>query len=81
MLDAIDRHENLIEMPLPLSMLSHVRRPLRSDLIREDRTKSIDPEAHALMLDVDATLVEQEVNIAEGNWKPVVHHHGKLDYL
>ena len=63
--DAIDLHEDLIEMPLPLRVLAHVRRPLRSDLAGEDWSKAIAPEPHALMANINAWLVEQVFNIAK----------------
>ena len=57
-LDAVDLHEDFIQMPLPLSMLSHVGRTFRSDLSREDRPKAIDPEPYTLMADIDAPFVK-----------------------
>ena len=79
MLHAIYLHENLIQVPLPLSVLTHVGSSLRPDLTREDWTKSIDPSPNAFMADIYPALVEQVFNIAEGKRKPDVHHHSKLD--
>ena len=64
-LDAIDLHKDLIEMPLQLSMLAHVGGALRSDLSGEDRAKPIDPVPHAFMADIDPTLMQKVFDIAK----------------
>jgi len=79
MLVPVDLHENLIEMPLPLSMLTHVGGALRSDLTGEDRAEPIDPEPHAFMADIDPTLVKKVFNISKREWEPDIHHHRELD--
>ena len=81
MLDAIDLHEDLIEMPLPLSILSHVRSALRSDLTSEDWTKAINPKPHAFMADINPALVKKVFDISQGERKSDIHHHRKLDDL
>jgi len=58
MLDAVDLHKDLVQVPLPLRVLAHVRRPLRSDLAGEDRTEPVDPEPYALMANVDPALLQ-----------------------
>ena len=63
--DAIDLHENLIQVPLPLRVLAHVRRPLRSDLAGEDWTKPVDPKTNAFVADVDPTLMQKVFDIAK----------------
>ncbi|MEL7043306.1 MAG: hypothetical protein AAGL90_17440 [Pseudomonadota bacterium] len=50
-------------MPRPLRVLGHVRRPLGSDLAGEDRTKSIDPESHTLVTNINAALIEAVFDI------------------
>ena len=64
-LDAIDLHKDLIQVPLPLSMLSHVRCALRSDLTSEDRTKPVDPSPDALMANIDAALMKEVFDITQ----------------
>jgi len=59
MLLAIYLHEDLIQMPPPLRMLTHGLRSFSSDLGREHRTKPVPPVTHAFMTNVDATLVQQ----------------------
>ena len=80
-LDAVDLHEDLIQVPLPLSMLAHVGGAFRPDLPGEDWTKSIDPEPHTFMADIDPALMQKVFDIAEGKWKPNIHHHRELDDL
>ena len=65
MLDAVDFHEDFIEMPVPLSMLTHVGCTLGSDLAGEDRTKTIDPKPDAFMADIDSTLMKQVFDVAQ----------------
>ena len=63
-LDAIDLHKHLIQLPLPLSVLAHVGRSFRPDLTCEDWTKSIYLKPHAFVADVDAALMQQTFHIA-----------------
>ena len=77
----IDLHENLIEMPLPLSMLAHVGSTLRSDLTSEDRAEPIHPSPYAFVADVDPAFVEQVFDIAQRKGKTNIHHDRELDDL
>ncbi len=65
MLDAVIPHEHLIEVPLPLGMSAHEVGTFHPDLAGEDWTKSIDPEPHAFMADIDPALMEQVFDIAQ----------------
>ena len=65
MLDAIDLHKDLIEMPLPLSMLAHVGGAFRSDLAGEDWTKPVDPKTNAFMANIDAPFLEEIFHVSE----------------
>ena len=64
-LDAVNPHENLVEMPLPLSVLAHVGRALRSDFADEEWAKPIDPESHAFMADIDPAFMTQVFGITK----------------
>ena len=81
MLDAIDLHENLVEVPLPLGVQAHARGALRSDLSGEDRSKSIHPEPHAFMAYVDPAFMKQVFDVPQRERKPDIHHHCELDDL
>ena len=50
-------------MPLPLRVLAHVGSAPRSDLAREDRPKTVDPEPDTFMADIDAALMKQVFDI------------------
>ena len=65
MLYAVDLHEDLIEMPLPLRMLPHKARAFRPDLAGEDWTKKIDSEPYVLMANIDAALMKKVFNVAK----------------
>lgn len=57
-LDTIDLHKGLIQMPLLLGMLAHKGGLIRPDLPGEDRTKSITLSPDAFVADIDPILVE-----------------------
>jgi hypothetical protein len=54
MRDAVDLHEDLIQMPPPVGQGPHAIDPLSSDIGGEYRAKSVPPEAHRLMADLNA---------------------------
>jgi hypothetical protein len=71
----VDLYEHLVQMPLPIRMSPKVLNPFSSDLRGKHRAKSIPPEPHRFVADIDATFMQQILNIAKGKWKPDVHHH------
>jgi hypothetical protein len=58
-LDAVDLYKDLFQVPLPLSALMHIRGAFRSGLSGEDRSKTINPQSHALVANIDPTLMQQ----------------------
>ncbi|GAB5457866.1 MAG: hypothetical protein Hens3KO_08960 [Henriciella sp.] len=74
----IDLYEDLIQMPLPLSMLAYVGDALRSNLACEDWTKPVDPKPHTLMAEIDPSLMEEVFDIPQRQRKPNIHHHREL---
>ena len=62
---AIELHVHLIEMPPPMTKASHAVSPLTANVAREQRAESVPPEAHRLMADVDPTLMEQILDVAQ----------------
>ena len=78
-LDTVDFHKDLIQVPLPLCVLSHVGGTLRSDLASEDRAEPIDPEPHALMADIDPAFMKEVFDIAKRQREADIHHHCELD--
>ena len=53
--------------------------PFPSDLGGEHRAEPVPPKPHRFVADIDATFMQQILNIAKGKWKPDVHHHNKAD--
>lgn len=80
-LDAIALHKDLVEMPLPLGILSHKARAFRPDLPGEDWTEPVNPEPHTLVADVDAPLMKPVFYILKREWKTNIHHHCELNDL
>ena len=78
---AIDFHENLIEVPLPVRIGPHPTGPLSANLGGEHWTKPVPPEAIRFVADVGTALVEQVLNVAQRKRKPNVHHHRKTNDL
>lgn len=59
----IDLHENLIKMPLPVGVRAHPTGSISPDLGCKHRAKSVPPEPNRFVADVDATLVQQILDI------------------
>ena len=62
---AVDLHEHLVEMPLPLRDLAHVARSAGTDLAGEDRAEAMAPQPHALKANADAALTQEVFDIAK----------------
>ena len=52
-----------------------------SDLGGKHRTETVPPEPHRLVADIDATLEQQILDLAQRQRITDVHHHGEADYL
>jgi hypothetical protein len=76
---AVDLHVHLIEMPPPVAACAHSLHPFASDLGGKHRAEPVPPEPHRLVADVDATFVEQVLDIAERQGEPYVHHDRQAD--
>jgi len=63
---AVDLHENLIQMPAPLSTASHAGDPPFPNFGGEHWTKSVPPKPDGLVANVDATLGQKILDVAEG---------------
>lgn len=75
---AVDLHEHLVQVPAPTAR-THPRNPTLSDLRRKHRTEPVPPKSHRLMANLDATFVQQVLDIAKGKREPNVHHHRQAD--
>jgi hypothetical protein len=52
-----------------------------ADLGGKHWAKSVPPEPHGLVADVDPALREEIFDVAKGQWIPDVHHHREADDL
>jgi hypothetical protein len=55
----IDLYENLVHMPLPVRIRLHPANPVSADLCRKHRTKSVPPDPHNFVADIDPALMQQ----------------------
>ena len=53
--------------------------PVITNFSGEHRTKPVPPKSNRLVADIDATLVQQILNISKRKWKPNIHHHRQAD--
>lgn len=59
----------------------HLVGQLSPDLGGEHRPKSVPPEAHRLMTDLNTALLQHVFDVAERQWEPDVEHHRQADDL
>ena len=62
-------------------MSTKLLNPFSPYLRGEQRPKSVPPEPYRLVADIDATFMQQILDIAKGKWKPDIHHHRQADDL
>lgn len=60
----VDLHVDLVDVPAPVAKGAHAAHPLPADIGREHRPKSIPPEPHRLVAQVDPALEQQVFHIA-----------------
>nr|WP_233348652.1 hypothetical protein [Henriciella algicola] len=58
-----DLHQDLVEVPLPLTDFPHIVRTANADLAGKHRAQAINPEPHALVADINSALMEQVFDI------------------
>jgi hypothetical protein len=78
---AVDLHEHLIQMPLPMCSRPHSINPSAADLSGKHRAKSVPPKPNRLMAKVDATFMQKIFYIPQRERKPHIHHNGQADDL
>jgi hypothetical protein len=72
---AVDLHEYLIQMRLPVCPQPHLINPSATNLSGKQRAKSFPQNQYRLMADVDAAFVLKILYIAKRKRKPNVQHH------
>lgn len=77
----VDLHVDIVQVPLPVAMGSHRFHPSLPDLGREHRSEPVPPVTHRFVVDLDPSLVEQVLDIAQGQREADVKHHRQTDDL
>jgi hypothetical protein len=78
---AIDLHNDLVQMPAQLRIGSHLHDLPLSDLGGEYRPKPVPPKPDGLVADVDPTLGQKILDVAQRQRVSDVHHHHQTDDL
>jgi hypothetical protein len=78
--DAVDLHEDFVEVPAPLGQGGHPVDPSSQYLGRGHGTKPVPPQSHALMADLDA-LLRQVLDVAQRELVADLGHYGHADDL
>jgi hypothetical protein len=74
---AVNLHEYLVQVPLPVRICAHLNDSFPADLSGKHRTKYIPPKPNRLMADVDAAFTQKIFHIPQRERKPHVHHNGQ----
>ncbi len=72
---AVELHVYLVEMPTPTADAAHLANARPANVSREQWAKSVPPEAHSLVADVEASLGKQVLDVPQAEWVPYVHQH------
>jgi hypothetical protein len=62
---SVNSYEHFVQMPLPVRICTKLLNPFSSDLRGEQRAKSVPPEPHRFMADIDPAFVQQILHIPE----------------
>jgi hypothetical protein len=73
---AVDLHEHLVQVPLPIRICAHLTDPFLVDLSGKQRAKSVPQKSNFLVADVDAAFVQQILDIPKRKRKPNIHRGG-----
>jgi hypothetical protein len=77
----IDLREHLVHVPSPIRICAHLADPFIADPSGKLQAKSVPPKSNFLVADLDATLVQNILDIPKRKRKPNIHHHGQTDDL
>ena len=75
----VDLLVHLVEMPTPAAHLTQPIRSLSADFGSEQWTEPVPPVAYRLVADLDATLMEEVLDVPKGQREPHVEHHCQAD--
>jgi len=71
---SVDLHENLVQMLLRVRKGTHPIDTLSTDFGGKHRAKSVTPEMHGFVANVDLSLVQQVFYISQRKWKLNTQH-------
>ena len=77
---AIDLHENLIQVPLPVRVRMTID-PTFPKISSKQRSKPVPPKANCLVADLDAAFMQQILHIPQRQRETHIHHHRQADDL
>jgi len=60
---AVDLHEHLVQVPLPVRICAHLADPFLADLCGKYWAKSLPPKPNRLVADVDAAFVQEVLHV------------------
>ena len=78
---AVHLHDQFVEVPLPVLEPAHPTDPLAANVAGEERTEPVPPVAHGLMGNVDTSLEQQVLDVAERQRVLHIEHHRQADDL
>jgi len=79
--DAVDLHEDLVEVPAPMVEMTHRLHPTTTDFGREDGAEPVPPIADRFVRYVDAALVEKILDVPKRERVSNIHHYREADDL
>jgi hypothetical protein len=77
----VDLHKHLIEVPAPLFAAAHSFHPLTTNFSGKHRTKPVPPIAHYFVANLDPTLMQEVLHVAQRQLEPNVEQHRQADDL
>ena len=77
---AVDLHKHIVEIPLPTARL-HPYDSALLDLVGEQWTEPVPPEANSLVAYIDAPFMKQILDVPQRQREPDAQHHRQTDDL
>ncbi len=78
---AIDLHEIIIQVPLPIRVSAHLLNALPADFSSEHPAKPIPPEPNGFVADINAAFVQKILNIPKRRRETDIELHRQPDDL
>ncbi len=78
---AVDLHEHLIQMPLPLRICAHLTAPFPANISGKYWAKSVPPKSNRLMADVDTAFIQKVLHVPKRKREANIRYYGQADDL